>query len=245
MSNNPQNSREPQLAAPSPKQARPKIIGHRGCRSAGVFENTARAAARAVAEGADIVEVDVVCTKDGHFVALHWPDASSTVLPPWKYRLAELPPVEGLAKIVEAVSDRVGLYLDIKQPLDDQQLLDLAHLVTSKGAREVIVGSVYRRVLLWSRKHRPEWIINFDCLPLHGAVVEARELGAHWINPAAFGVRRSFVDRALEAGLQFVPAGNENIQRQIRYAKWGAYALSTFYPARLRSVLAHCLGSSD
>ncbi len=215
----------------------PKIIGHRGCRAPGVLENSSRAVARAITEGADIVEVDVICTRDGHFVALHWPDVCSSLLPPWKYRLAELPPVEQVTSIVRTAGQQVALYLDIKQPLDDRQFLDLAQLVSSFTPRQVIVGSFHRGVLRSCAKHCPQWILNYDCLPVHRAITKANELGAHWINPVAFAVRKSFVERALEAGLRFVPAGSENDRRQLRYAAWGAYALSTFRPARLRALL--------
>jgi len=207
-----------------------------------VLENTSQAVARAIEEGADIVEVDVVCTKDGHFVALHWPDFRFLWSPPWKYRLAELPPVEPFSAIVRTVGNRAGLYLDIKQPLEDRQFLELAQLVSSVQPRQVIVGSFHRPVLLSCAKHRPDWIVNYDCLPLHRAIRKAKELGAHWINPVAFGVRKSFVEQALDAGLRFVPAGNESDRKQLRYAEWGAYALSTFRPARLRALLERRFG---
>ncbi|MCX8072695.1 MAG: glycerophosphodiester phosphodiesterase [Candidatus Binatia bacterium] len=222
----------------------PKIIGHRGCRAPGTFENTARAVSRALAEGADIVEVDVVKTKDGHFVALHWPDIHFLGLPPWKYRLRELPRVDPISAILEAVGRRAALYLDVKQPLERGEFLELAELVDRFQLPEVIVGSFHRRVLVACTIHRPTWIANYDCLPFHRAIQEAKDLGAQWINPIAFGIRKSFVDEAVAAGLKFVPAGNEDDKRQLRYAKWGAYALSTFRPARLRALLRGLLGSA-
>ncbi|GIW43642.1 MAG: hypothetical protein KatS3mg077_0924 [Candidatus Binatia bacterium] len=216
----------------------PKIIGHRGCRAPGVRENTAAAAAKAVAEGADIVEFDVIQTKDGHFVALHWPDLRFLFSPPWERRLEELPPVSTVGEILSALGNRTGVYLDIKQPLSDRQFLELSQIVDSFQFSLVVVGSFQRGVLSACREHKPNWIVNFDCLPTHRAVRQAIELGAHWINPIPYGVRRSFVELVLDSGLKFVPAGNESDRRQLRFARWGAHALSTFRPAHLRRLLA-------
>jgi glycerophosphoryl diester phosphodiesterase len=48
----------------------PIVIAHRGA-SADMPEHTLPAYARAVAEGADFIELDLVATRDGHLVARH------------------------------------------------------------------------------------------------------------------------------------------------------------------------------
>ncbi|SDQ96344.1 glycerophosphodiester phosphodiesterase family protein [Thermostaphylospora chromogena] len=47
------------------------IAAHRGTGIASVVENTADAAAAALASGADVVEIDVIASRDGQFFAFH------------------------------------------------------------------------------------------------------------------------------------------------------------------------------
>ena len=62
------------LAKPAHK---PIIIGHRGC-SGERPEHTLAAYARAIEQGADFIEPDLVLTKDGHFIARHENEISGT-----------------------------------------------------------------------------------------------------------------------------------------------------------------------
>src|SRR5687767_944691 len=55
----------------------PMVIGHRGA-SGYLPEHTLEAYARAIEQGADFIEPDLVATKDGHLVARHEPDISAT-----------------------------------------------------------------------------------------------------------------------------------------------------------------------
>lgn len=62
------------LAKPVKK---PIIIGHRGC-SGERPEHTLASYARAIDQGADFIEPDLVLTKDGHFIARHENEISGT-----------------------------------------------------------------------------------------------------------------------------------------------------------------------
>jgi len=67
-------------AAPDLKQGFkkfPLIIGHRGA-SGERPESTLMAFRQAIAEGADVIEPDLVLTKDGHLVVRHENDISQT-----------------------------------------------------------------------------------------------------------------------------------------------------------------------
>ncbi|MES2115783.1 MAG: glycerophosphodiester phosphodiesterase [Pseudomonadota bacterium] len=63
--------------APAPAQPRPLVFGHRGA-SALRPEHTLASYARAIADGADYVEPDLVCTKDGVLVARHEANLTET-----------------------------------------------------------------------------------------------------------------------------------------------------------------------
>ena len=56
---------------------RPIVIAHRGC-SGERPEHTLAAYARAIEQGADFIEPDLVLTKDGHFIARHENEISGT-----------------------------------------------------------------------------------------------------------------------------------------------------------------------
>ncbi len=62
------------MAKPAKK---PIIIGHRGC-SGERPEHTLASYARAIEQGADFIEPDLVLTKDGHFIARHENEISGT-----------------------------------------------------------------------------------------------------------------------------------------------------------------------
>lgn len=69
----------PAWAAPArrPRPAKPLVMGHRGC-SALRPEHTLASYAKAIAEGADFIEPDLVVSKDGVLVVRHENDISAT-----------------------------------------------------------------------------------------------------------------------------------------------------------------------
>src|SRR5690242_13557158 len=60
-----------------PLAARPQVIAHRGA-SAHLPEHTLAAYARAIAHGADLIEPDLVMTRDGVLVARHENEIAAT-----------------------------------------------------------------------------------------------------------------------------------------------------------------------
>ena len=67
----------PALAAAPKPAAKPLVFGHRGA-CALRPEHTLASYAKAIADGADVVEPDLCCTKDGVLIARHEPDISET-----------------------------------------------------------------------------------------------------------------------------------------------------------------------
>ncbi|MDS0293122.1 glycerophosphodiester phosphodiesterase [Halogeometricum luteum] len=121
----------------------PTIIAHRGF--AGVYpENTLGAVGRATwGDGADMIEIDVIPSKDGEVMVLHDPDLSSrddgtrglTDLDGyvWEYTAEELQEanvlqsgetVPTLAEVLDLVPDSVGVNIEFKNP-------DTTDIVTS------------------------------------------------------------------------------------------------------------------
>src|SRR5688572_25175612 len=91
---------------------RPSIIAHRGA-SAHDTENSLAAYRRAIALGADGIELDVHATRDGHLVVHHdpalpglGPIAELEAALVRSHRLANGEPVPSLPQALEAIGDR-------------------------------------------------------------------------------------------------------------------------------------------
>jgi glycerophosphoryl diester phosphodiesterase len=103
------------------------VIAHRGAWGRGApgapAENTLEAFEAAIALGADMIELDVRCTRDGHLIVLH--DARVRALPVSSLRYEALtgkgirarPPRPPLLDDVLALTkDRIALNLEVKEP---------------------------------------------------------------------------------------------------------------------------------
>ena len=207
----------------------PLIIGHRGCKHSGIKENSCRAVERSIKERADIVEIDVVCNKKGCFIGHH----------PKLFSLKNN--AESFELLLKTLDSRAMLYVDIKERLSKGKIDALLKLIKKYYKGQAVAGSFYSKVLKCIREKEPAWIINYHCLPTRRCIKKALEAGANWINPVPLGVTSGFVNEAMKNGLKFVPAGNENYKKQLRYAKLGAHALSVFRPALFREWLANNL----
>ena len=221
----------------------PLIIGHRGCKYSGIRENSKAAVERAVAEVADIVEIDVTYTKCDRFLAYHYIAPGPIAAYVRRQYLRLRADVESVESLVRSLDSRKPLYLDIKERLTRETMARLLGIVRAYHKNSLIIGSFHIGVLQYMQEWGQPCTINYHCYATSSAIATAAAVNANWINPMPFGIRRSFVDSAISRGLKFVPAGNENDKKQLLYADYGAYALSTFRPARLRSLLARHINS--
>ncbi len=208
----------------------PLIIGHRGCKYFGIRENSREAVEQSIREKVDIVELDVVYTTDGCFIGYH----------PKLFRTKPLSiahNVDILESLLNILNNRAILYIDVKEKFSQEKMDLLFKLIKNYYNKQAIIGSYYLSVLSYFRRIAPNWIINYHCLATRKSIKNALDVGANWINPVSYGVTAKFVSEAKQKGLKFVPTGNENYSKQLRYAKLGAYALSTFKPAFFREWL--------
>jgi glycerophosphoryl diester phosphodiesterase len=127
----------------------PLIIAHRGA-SAAEPENTLRAFALAIAQGAQMIELDLHATSDGHVVVIHDPTLEHTTNA--RGRVAQLALAEvrradagkgervpTLAETLELTKGRAQLYLEIK---DRRAAAETLRLVRVHGCEnEVLLAS--------------------------------------------------------------------------------------------------------
>jgi glycerophosphoryl diester phosphodiesterase len=157
-----------------------RIVGHRGVRPApndgrGELppENTLAAFERALAEGADAIELDVRLCRTGELVVFHDPDFARMAGDPRKVAdvaFAELPRLRGehipmLAEVLDAFRGRAVVNVEIKYDFVDRRALAWAAAsVIRASSAEVIASSFDPRVLAWFAARAPRvrraWLAN-------------------------------------------------------------------------------------
>ncbi|MBE9537937.1 MAG: glycerophosphodiester phosphodiesterase [Proteobacteria bacterium] len=155
------------------------IIAHRGAAGAAP-ENTMAAVRRAIADGADWVEIDVQESRDGHVVVFHDSDfmkLSGNPLKIWDGDLADIqqqdigswfgPEFAGeqvptLAQVLEETRGRAGLMIELKYYGHDQQLEQrVVDIVESAGmADEVSIMSLKLQGVQKLQALRPDWKVG-------------------------------------------------------------------------------------
>ena len=179
-------------------------IAHRGF--AGVTpENTVAAVERAVASGADGVEVDVRRCGSGELVVHHdetvdrTTDGSGPVADLTASELARLS-VEGsgagvptFEAVVAAVPDDVVLHAEVKE----RGIASEVESSVREGGCETVISS-FEAEALTEVETLPTALIRSD---VAGAVERATDLGCSMLHPNVDACDSGFVERAHEAGL--------------------------------------------
>lgn len=197
----------PGLGLPAP----PWIVGHRGVRGGEVPENTIASVREAVAQGADMVELDLQLTRDGALIAHHdravrvaagetrqVGRASLEEIRGWPAR-GETDParrIPTLEELLVAAPRRLPLNLEIKrhEPGADPGPLIEALARAVAGRRRVLVSSFDWPVLARVRARLPE----VPVAPLGGPAARWSELLAAARGLDAFSLH---LEHELAAGL--------------------------------------------
>ncbi|MDH5816347.1 MAG: glycerophosphodiester phosphodiesterase family protein [Candidatus Nezhaarchaeota archaeon] len=136
--------------------SRVSVIAHRGA-SAYEPENTLRAIRRALDLGADMVEVDVRATRDGHIVVIHDATVDRTTSGRGYVKdmtLEELKRLDAglgeriptLQEVISLVKGRAGLVIEIKVPGIEEKVLKIVN--DHKLHDDVIITSFHHPTLL-------------------------------------------------------------------------------------------------
>ncbi len=132
-------------------------IAHRGA-SAYEPENTLRAFRRAIELGADMSELDVRLSKDGHLIVMHNAAVDSTTNGRGAIKemtLAELKRLDAgkgeqvptLQQVVDLVRGKSGLYIELKGEGTPPKVVSLLRANHFTDRRQVIVGSFLTRLV--------------------------------------------------------------------------------------------------
>lgn len=140
---------------------RPLVFGHRGAREVAP-ENTMAAFQKALALGADGIELDVMLSADGIPVVIHDYTLERTTNGRGRvaeHTLAQLraldagggEPIPTLAEVLDAFGDslRINIELKIASAADDGLVARVAQLVAERGLFDTVLISSFNPLALW------------------------------------------------------------------------------------------------
>jgi glycerophosphoryl diester phosphodiesterase len=198
------------------------IVGHRGAAGCAP-ENTVAALREGLRQGADIIELDVQLSADGHVVAFHDEQLERTTNgrgPLAARTLAELKaldagswcaprfagePIPTLEEVLAWARDKVPLFIELKYGARDEPALDttVVELVLAHGmAEQVMLISFNHQALRRVKQRAPELATGaLYALPPDDPVGLACGSGANAVLPLCHTVTAELVKLCHEAGL--------------------------------------------
>ena len=167
------------------------IVGHRGARGVKP-ENTIAAIEYGINAGVDIVEVDVRRTKDGKLILLHDPDFkrfTGRAIKPEELELKFIKenitidgePVATLDEALETVNGRVGMFIEIKEPITTDDVL--AAVLRHKALEWVAIISFYDKALTTAKQLLPSVTTGLIYMKPPGRIFDAKKLEADFVLP--------------------------------------------------------------
>jgi len=228
---------------------RPRVIAHRGA-SAERPENTRTAYALAVEQGADMIEIDLHLTRDGHIVIRH-DGALAGVGPIAQASLAAVRQVDAgqgervptLPEVLESFGEQIPFNLELKRgaqgPYVGMERAALRCVEALGLGEQTLFSSFYDPVLrtlrACSASARIALLISRR-FP-QGWSERARGLGAEALNPEVPLVDGELVARAHGEGLRVNPYTVEDPDEMERLLDLGVDGLFTNHPSRLRGIV--------
>lgn len=167
------------------------IVGHRGARGVKP-ENTIAAIEYGINASVDIVEVDVRRTKDGKLILLHDPDFkrfTGRAIKPEELELKFIKenitidgePVATLDEALETVNGRIGMFIEIKEPITTDDVL--AAVLRHKALEWVAIISFYDKALTTAKQLLPSVTTGLIYMKPPGRIFDAKKLEADFVLP--------------------------------------------------------------
>jgi glycerophosphoryl diester phosphodiesterase len=242
-------------------QERTRVIAHRGF-SGAAPENTIAAVRAAIAVNADMVEIDVTLTSDGHVVVIHDETLDRTTNGSgeiFQFTLAELreldagswfdpgfagEPIPTLDDVLDEVEGRILLNVEIKSEAVDRGVVEkVAATIRKHGMiNEVVISSFSPTALRQMRSEAPEIrtavLYNKKFHQGRDAVDIVTDLGASVFNIKRQRLTRKMLQRCRQHD---IPVGIYTVNKPRRMrslVEKGVGAIFTDHPDRLLAVLS-------
>ncbi len=175
-------------------QRRYLVIAHRGA-SGYEPENSLRAFRCAVELGADMSELDVHMSKDGHIVVIHNDSvpldgqpraiADLTLQELHQVDIGQGERIPTLPDVIATVRGKCGLYIELKGATTPQPVADMLRACNFSARHQVIVGSFLLPLVRQIKDYAPELaasVLVSPVLPASEMVAAARSVGAGYVH---------------------------------------------------------------
>lgn len=214
------------------------VIAHRGA-SWDERENTIPAFERAIADGADYVELDVQAAADGVLVVFHDLDLDrlTPLTGPLRHRVGgelEEVGIPTLEEVLAVTRGRIGVMAEVKSAHLYRRHQLVRRTVDLLGARDALV-SFQRGALLEGRRHRPQ--LRAVQHVGHGVSIRAAAAYAWAVGFSDRLVTRRGIARARAAGLLTTVYTVNEAARMAELAALDVDGIFSDRPALLRATL--------
>jgi len=224
------------------------IIGHRGA-AGRLPENTLKSINYAINVGVDIVEVDVRATRDNVLVVFHDADFKRLADVDVPVRSVEYSWIKSsilingehvplLEEVIDVVKDKVGLFIEIKEPDTTKGVIEL---VRSSGIIEqVAIISFYDEALITAKRLEPRIVTGLIYAQPPGRVLDAFKLGAKIVLPQYKIASEKSINLAHKYNLRVVAWTINSRVEALRLVRAGVDGIATDLPdelLKLRSEL--------
>jgi len=221
-----------------------KIIGHRGARGLAP-ENTLLGLEKALAHGADALEIDVRIAKDGTAVLVHnriIEDAEGNTLQVHLHTYEELkahkPDLPTLTEALELVNQRVPVIIEIKPKEPTHEVIRIVHSFMDRGwgpADLLFVSFDYRILKELHTAFPAHTIIVDEIWSGVRAASRARRLDSRDISIYAPFIWGGFIRAFTRRGYRLYAFPMNDPKKARKWAKLGFYAAITDYPDRFET----------
>lgn len=179
-------------------------IAHRGA-SAYEPENTLRSFKRAVEMGADMLELDVRLSRDGHLIVMHDENLDRTtngIGPAREKTLAELKTLDAgggekiptLEEVIGLVKGKTGFVIELKEPGTERGVIEL--LRENQLIQDVFIVSFHRNFLIKIKEREPQMRTGLILYSSLDPIQAAKECLADAVAPYHDFVTPEMVEKA-------------------------------------------------
>ena len=231
----------------------PLVIAHRGA-SGELPENTLPAYELALAQGSDMIEIDLHTTRDGAIVITHDEEleglggsgevADATLKEIRRLDAGGGEAVPTLEEVLDAFGGRIPFNLELKRgsraEYPGMEAAAVEEVVGRGLLEETLFSSFFDPVLRELREISPEARIALLVSPKfpQGAIERAQKIGAEALNPERTLVNRELVESAHGEGLAVYVFTVDDAEEMGWLLDLGVDGLFTNHPSRLRAILA-------
>ena len=238
-----------------------RVIAHRGF-SGHAPENTLVAIRKAIAAGADMVEVDVTVTADGHVICLHDETLDRTTDGsglPSNLSLAEIKQLDAgswfspdyageriptLAEVLETVKSRILINVEIKSEAVEHDVVSkVAALIAEHGMLDEVVVSSFSPEALRRMKTTDPTVVTATLFnkELHTGrdpLEIVLEVGSRGFNISSKRVTPEMIDRCHRHGIPVAVYTVNEASDMLRLMEMGVDAVFSDHPDRMLEVVA-------